>query len=108
MFYLEKVGDLNGLVLQHISELDITDNLVSDWSEVNIYSKALAHIYIIYIFVCMYHTGLTRVSSIRFLLFEIKRVMVFNSIIIYFTDLFILYIFIQNAYASNKAFEKKG
>ena len=40
------------------------------------------------------HTGLTRVSSIRFLLFEIKRVLVFNSIIIYFTDLFILYIFI--------------
>ena len=30
------------------------------------------------------HTGLTRVSSIRFLLFEIKRVLVFNSIIISF------------------------
>jgi len=28
------------------------------------------------------HTGLTRVSSIRFLLFEIKRVLVLNSIII--------------------------
>ena len=37
------------------------------------------------------HTGLTRVSSIRFLLFEIKRVLVYNSTIIYFTDLFILY-----------------
>jgi len=41
------------------------------------------------------HSGLTRVSSIRFLLFKIKRVLVFNSIIIYFTNLFILYIFIQ-------------
>ena len=54
------------------------------------------------------HTGLTRVSSIRFLLFEIKRVLVFNSIIIYFTDLFILYIFIQNAFANKKVFKKKG
>ena len=54
------------------------------------------------------HTGLTRVSSIRFLLYEIKRVLVFNSIIIHFTDLFILYIFIQNAYADKKVFKKKG
>ena len=52
------------------------------------------------------HTGLTRVSSIRFLLFEIKRVLVFNSIIIYFTDLFILYLFIQNAYANKKVLKK--
>ena len=51
------------------------------------------------------HAGLTRVSSIRFLLFEIKRILVFNSIIIYFTDLFILYIFIQNA--DIKVFKKK-
>ena len=51
------------------------------------------------------HTGLARVSSIRFLLFEIKRVLVFNSIIIYFTDLFI---FNQNAYANKKVFSKKG
>ena len=42
------------------------------------------------------HPELTRVNTIRFLLFEIKRVMVYNSTIIYFTDLFILYIFIQN------------
>ena len=28
--------------------------------------------------------------------------------IIYFTDLFILYIFIQNAYANKKVFKKKG
>ena len=34
------------------------------------------------------HTGLTREWSIRFLIFEIKRVLVFNSIIIYFTGLF--------------------
>jgi len=51
------------------------------------------------------HTGLTRVSSIRFLLFEIKRILVFNSIIIYFTNLFI---FIQNVYANKKVFKKKG
>ena len=55
----------------------------------------------------VYHTGLTRVSSIRFLLFEIKRVLVFNSIIIFFTDLFVLYIFIQNAYVNKKVCKKK-
>ena len=49
------------------------------------------------------HTGLTRVRSIRFLLFEIRRVLVLYSIIIYFTDLFILYIFIRNVYAKKKA-----
>ena len=54
------------------------------------------------------HTELTRVSSIRFLEYEIKRVFIFNSIIIYFTDLFILFIFIQNAYANKKVFKKKG
>ena len=54
------------------------------------------------------HTRLTRVSSIRFLLLEIKRVLVFNSIIFYFTDLFILYIFIQNAYANKKVFRTKA
>ena len=48
------------------------------------------------------------VSSIRFLLFEIKRVLVFNSIIIYFTDLFILYTFIQNAFANQKYLGKKA
>ena len=47
-------------------------------------------------------------SSIRFLLFEIKRVLVFNLIIIYFTDLFMFYIFILNAYANKKVFKKKG
>ena len=47
-------------------------------------------------------------QSIRFLLFEIKHIFVFNSIIIYFTDLFLLYIFIQNAYANKKVFNKKG
>ena len=54
------------------------------------------------------HPGLTRVSSIRFLLFEIKRVLVLNSIIIYFTDLFIFYMYIQNACANKKVFKKKG
>ena len=43
------------------------------------------------------HPGLTRVSSIiRFLQFEIKR-----------EDLFMLYFFLQNAYADKKAFKKK-
>ena len=54
------------------------------------------------------HTGLTRVSSIRFLLFEIKSFLVYNSTIIYFTDLFILYIFTQNAYANKKYLRKKA
>ena len=53
------------------------------------------------------HPGLTRVSSIRFLLFEIKRVFVYNSTIFYLTDLFILYFFLQNAYADKKVFLKK-
>ena len=37
-----------------------------------------------------------------------NRVLVFNSIIIYFMDLFMLYIFIQNAYANKKVLNKKG
>jgi len=40
--------------------------------------------------------------------FEIKRVLVYNSTILYFTDLFILYIFIQNAYADKKYERKKA
>ena len=47
------------------------------------------------------HPGLT---SIRFLLLEIKRVFFF----IYFTDFFILYFFIQNAYADKTVFKKNG
>ena len=54
------------------------------------------------------HPGLIRVSIIRFLLFEIKRVLVYNSTIFYFTDLFILCIFIQNAYADKKLLKEKG
>ena len=56
----------------------------------------------IYIYIHSVHPGLTTVSSVWFLLFEIKRVLVYNSTIFYFTDLFILYIFIQNAYADKK------
>jgi len=56
----------------------------------------------------LHHTGLTWVRGIRFLLFEIKRVLVFYSIIICFTDLFMLYIFIQNEYANKKVFYRKG
>ena len=55
-------------------------------------------------FLYKYHPGLTRVSSIRFLLFEIKRVLVYNSTTFYLTDLFNLYFFIQNAYGEKKAF----
>ena len=53
------------------------------------------------------HPGLTRVSSIRFLLFEIKRVLVYSTIL-YFTDLFNLYIFIQHALLTKKYKTKKA
>ena len=53
------------------------------------------------------HPGLTRVRSIWFLLFKIKRVLVYNSTIFKLTDLFILYFFIQNVYANKKYIEKK-
>jgi len=53
------------------------------------------------------HTGLTRVSSIRFLPFEIKHVLVFNSIIIYFTDLFIFYIFYSKCICQQKSILEK-
>jgi len=53
------------------------------------------------------HPALTRVSSIRFLLFEIKRVLVYNSTILYLTHFFVLYFFLQNAYADKKVFENK-
>ena len=42
-------------------------------------------------------------SSIRFLLFEIKRVLVFNSTILKLKDLFTPFFFIQNAYADKNA-----
>ena len=45
---------------------------------------------------------LTRVRSIRFLLFEIKHILVYNSTIFYLTDLSFQYFFIQNAYADKK------
>ena len=45
---------------------------------------------------------LARVSSIQFLIFEIKRVLVFHSTIYQLTDLFILYFFIHNEYADKK------
>ena len=68
-----------------------------------LYDKKLWFSLIVYL-----HPGLTRVSSILFLLFEIKRVLVYNSTIIYFTDLFILYFFIQNAYTNKKYLRKKA
>ena len=51
------------------------------------------------------HPQLTRERSIRFHLFEIKRVFVYNSTVFSLTDLFILYFFIQNVYANNKYFK---
>ena len=48
------------------------------------------------------HPELMIERSIRFLLFEIKRVFVYNSSVFRLTDLFILYFFIQNVYASKK------
>ena len=45
---------------------------------------------------------LTRERSIRFLLFEIKCVFVYNSTDFRLTDLFVLYFSIQNVYANKK------
>ena len=53
------------------------------------------------------HPELTRERSIRFLLFEIKRVFVYNSTIFKLTDLFTLYFFIQNVYANKKSIHDK-
>ena len=47
-------------------------------------------------------------NSIWFLLFEIKRVLVYNLTIFYLTDLFILYFFIQNACADKKVSKTKA
>ena len=78
--------------------------------KVNYYYKAFcsANIFMLAMAGQTVHPGLTRVSNIRFLLFKIKRVLVYNSTIFYFTDLFILYIFIQNAYAGKKVKKEKG
>jgi len=54
------------------------------------------------------HLELTRERSIRFLLFENKRVFVYNSTVLRLTDLFILYFFILNVYADKKVFKIKG
>ena len=44
--------------------------------------------------------------SIRFLLFEIKRVLFYDSTIFKLTNLFILYLFIKSVYADKKLFKK--
>ena len=51
------------------------------------------------------HPELTRERSIRFLLFEIKRVFVYNSTVFKLTDLFVYYFFIQNVYAKKIYFK---
>ena len=33
-YHIERVGDFSGLSLEHVVELDLTDNLISEWSEV--------------------------------------------------------------------------
>ena len=55
-----------------------------------------------------FHPELTRERSIRFLLFEIKHVFVYNLTVFRLTDLFILYFFNQNVYVNNKVFQIKG
>ena len=52
------------------------------------------------------HPELTRVRSIWFLLFEIKRVLVYNSTLSKLSDLYILYFFLQNVYVNKKLFKK--
>ena len=54
------------------------------------------------------HPELTRERSIRFLIFEIKRVLVYNPTLFKLTDLFIFYFFVQNVYANKKLYQKKG
>ena len=61
-----------------------------------------------YAFYIKPHPELTRERRIRFLLFEIKRVFVYNSTVFRLTDLFILYFFVQSVYANKKVFEIKG
>ena len=58
--------------------------------------------------VCKAPWRLTRLRSIWFLEFVIKNVLVYNSTIFKLTDLFILYFFIQNAYADKKLFRQKA
>ena len=43
----------------------------------------------------------------RFLFFEIKRVLVYNSTLFKLTDLFILYYFVQNVYMPTKKYLRK-
>ena len=52
------------------------------------------------------HPGLTRVRSIRFHLFEIKRVLVYNNFLTY--GFVCTLLFKKNAYADKKVFKKKG
>ena len=54
------------------------------------------------------HPELARVRCIWFLLFEIKRVLVYNSVIFKLTDLFILYSFIRNNCTEKKYLRKKA
>ena len=58
--------------------------------------------------ICQCHPGLTRVRSIRVLLFEIRHVLVSYSTIFKLTILFNLYFLIHNVYADKKVFKKKG
>ena len=54
------------------------------------------------------HTGLTRVGSIRFLLIEIKHVLVYNSTIIYLTGLFVYTFSFEMNMPTKKYLRKKA
>ena len=54
------------------------------------------------------HTKLTKERSIWFIWFEIKSVFVFYSTIFKLTDLFMLYLFIQNVHANKKLIRTKA
>jgi len=61
-----------------------------------------------FLFLYTFHPKLTRERSIRFFLFDIKRVFVYISTIFKLMDLFILYFLIQNVYANKKYLRKKA
>ena len=89
------------------SELSVNGNIYFNWN----YSVMLACVAFCpgYSLLLPSHPGLlTRVSSIRFHLFEIKLVLVYNSTPFYLTDLYFLYFFIQNAYGDKKYLRRKA
>ena len=64
--------------------------------------------YILYMIYVVYHPELTRERSIRFLLFEIKHVLVYNSTIFKLTGLNILYFLFKMYTPTKNYYRKKG